>query len=169
MKKLLIMLLSLLICMAFTGCVAKTAEENTTEAPTAQSAPDYDAEVASVRADTTISNKEKIDRLGVLTQKQITRAENYRILIKDVFKSRSESSSFYSDVDFSLDSADGNIDAYCDYLRNEFDANLLFFNDCAIIKYEYGTAGSTYLANKEYELAKEYADKLEAVYLDICG
>lgn len=124
-------------------------------------------EYSSIMADENIVNSEKSDMLTALAEKKILRAYDYLEKIKDIYQERIEEFEKAGCQYVSLDDAYKSLDDYCEYLENEYSANIAFFEDLATIKYTSGSYGSIFLAEKKYECAKSYADKLEDIYNDL--
>ncbi|MBQ8209102.1 MAG: hypothetical protein IJZ35_00765 [Clostridia bacterium] len=157
-KYFIIIVLLVCILFLFTAC---TNETDTQQSATSE-------ELASVLADTDISNSDKADKICNLANAELARANDYKDKIKSAYKETVDSfSDGYQGIGFSIDSAYQSIDDYCEYLENEFSANIEFFENLTAIKYHSGSAGAIFLAEKEYECAKSYADKLEDLYNDL--
>ena len=122
-------------------------------------------ELSSVLADSNINNADKTEIISKMTTDEINRAEKYKELIKEEYKEREKESVGYEH--FSFDSAYQTLDEYCEYLENEFNNNIEFFNDFATVKYQGGTYSGIWLSEKQYECAKDYADKMQALYEDL--
>ena len=153
-------------CFLITSCEKQEVYQNPESDPFSQVAIDEDT--SQLLASDNLSNSEKISILENLTNSQLQKAEKYRFLIKQTFKKTvEEATEFYNDAQFSLNNAEKSVDSYCDYLKNEYEANKDFFDNCASVKYQQGTAGSSYQAWNRYECAKSYADKLEYLYYDL--
>lgn len=73
----------------------------------------------------------------------------------------------YENIDISYSDMCESLDEYFDYLKNEYEANVEYFNNQCYSLYGTGTASSTYLATKRYECAKSYADKAEELYNEL--
>ena len=97
-----------------------------------------------------------------MTDDELKRAVKYKKLIEAEYNERENDAVGYEN--FSFDSAFQTLNEYCEYLENEFDNNIEFFKDFATVKYQGGTYASIWLAEKEYECAKDYADKMQALY-----
>lgn len=121
-------------------------------------------ELSSVLADTNISNADKTDIISKMADDEIARAEKYKKLIEAEYNERENAIEYEH---FSFDSAYQTLDEYCEYFENEFDNNIEFFKDFATVKYQGGTYGSIWLSEKQYECAKDYADKIQALYEDL--
>ncbi len=119
-------------------------------------------ELSSVLSDMNISNAERTNKISKMADDEIKRAKKYQALIKEEYKKLENEEIGYEYVPF--DSAYQTLDEYCEYLEKEFDNNIEFFNDYAAVKFQGGTYGSTWIAEKTYECAKDYADKIQALY-----
>lgn len=119
-------------------------------------------EVSSVLSDMSISNYERKEIVSKMADEEINRAERYKELIKEEYKERETDGIGYGS--FSFDSAHQTLDEYCEYLENEFNNNIEFFKDFVTVKYQSGTYAGIWLAEKEYECAKDYADKMQSLY-----
>lgn len=124
-----------------------------------------DEELSSVLSDMSISNYERTEIISKMADDEINRAEKYKELIKEEYKKKENEAIGYEN--FSFDSAYQTLDEYCEYLENEFNNNIEFFNDFAVVKFQGGTYGSIWKAEKVYECAKDYADKMQALYEDL--
>lgn len=124
-----------------------------------------DEELSSVLSDMNISNADKTTIISKMADDEINRAERYKELIKEEYKERETDGIGYGS--FSFESAYQTLEEYCEYLENEFNKNIEFFNDFAVVKFQGGTYGSIWKAEKEYECAKDYADKMQALYEDL--
>lgn len=167
-KQILLFLLILLICL-----LPACGQTQNTENPPEEEIQSYpyetlNEEVSQLLSSDTMSNAEKSDLMAYLTSRQLARAEDYREKIKQAFRDKTEAApELYADIGFSLADGIQSIDDYCAYLEKEYRDNLAFFRNCAAIRYDMGSAGSSYLAQKEYECAENYADKLEAIYEEL--
>lgn len=121
-----------------------------------------DEELSSVLSDMSISNYEKTEIISKMADDEINRAERYKVLIKEEYKERETDGIGYGS--FSFESAYQTLEEYCEYLENEFNNNIEFFNDFTVVKFQGGTYGSIWKTEKEYECAKDYADKMQALY-----
>ena len=121
-----------------------------------------DEELSSVLSDMNISNADKTTIISKMADDEINRAERYKEFIKEEYKDRETDGIGYGS--FSFDSAYQTLEEYCEYLENEFNSNIDFFNDFATVKYQGGTYGSIWKTEKKYECAKDYADKMQALY-----
>lgn len=170
MKKLYLLIAlagTLLLCASCGSPDTNNITEPSTDAQLSAESV-YDSEASSYLARTDIPNVDKVDYVYKLAGEEVARAEVYREKIKSSYRETvSNYSEFYDNVDFELEDAYESLDDYCDYLKNEFDANAEFFDDYAVVKYQTGTAASSWKAKKYYEAAKIYADKMEALYEDI--
>ncbi len=119
-------------------------------------------ELHSVLTDMSISNAERVSIIEKMADDEINRANKYKQLIKEEYKERENEAIGYEN--FSFDSAYQTLDEYCEYLENEFNNNIEFFNNFAVVKFQGGTYGSIWKTEKEYECAKAYADKMQALY-----
>ena len=122
-------------------------------------------ELHSILNDTSISNVERTERISKIADYEINRAQQYKELIKEEYKERENTAIGYES--FSFDSAYETLDEYCKYLENEFNNNIEFFKDFATVKYQSGSYASIWLSEKEYECAKNYADKMKALYEEL--
>lgn len=121
-------------------------------------------ELSSVLADTNISNADKTEIISKMADDEIARAEKYKKLIEAKYNERENATEYKH---FSFDSAYQTLDEYCEYLENEFNNNIEFFNNFATVKYQSGSYASIWLSEKEYECAKNYADKMQVLYKDL--
>lgn len=162
MKKLSFAIIVISIIFLFTSC----RQQETTE----DLYVDFDEEYSSVLALDNISNADKNNMIHQLAQKQIERAERYRILIKDEYTNILNE---YKEIGMSENSnmtyekMCKSLDEYFDSLKNEFDNNIDFFEKQAYAQYGGGTATAAYLSGKQYECAKAYADKAQAIYEEL--
>lgn len=154
----IIMLLSVII---FSSCNNNELPENPQDSIVKNDMV-ADEELSSVLSDMSISNYEKTEIISKMADDEINRAERYKELIKEEYKERETDGIGYGS--FSFDSAYQTLDEYCEYLENEFNSNIDFFNDFATVKYQGGTYGSIWKTEKKYECAKDYADKMQALY-----
>lgn len=165
-RYLIMITILLLACFVLTSCEKQESQQTPGTEPFSQAALDED--ISQLLANEQLSNFEKISALENLTDAQLQEAERYRSLIKQTFKETVEDATkIFNDAGFSLNDAERSIDSYCDYLKNEYEMNKEFFENCAAVKYQQGTAGSTYQARKRYECARNYAEKLESLYADL--
>lgn len=163
------------ISVLFIACILASCTIQEESDAIQEESPSYqytelDEEVSQLLQGLEISNYEKNNIMEDLANYQLDKAEKYQELLKQEFQKKVEqSSNFFNDVDFSLDDAKQSLEDYCDYLKNEYESNAAFFQNYSVIKYEQGSASSSYLAWKKYECAKSYADKLEYLYNDIAS
>lgn len=154
----IIMLLSVII---FSSCNNNELPENPQDS-IVENDMVADEELSSVLSDMSISNYEKTEIISKMADDEINRAERYKELIKEKYKERETDGIGYGS--FSFESAYQTLEEYCEYLENEFNNNNEFFNDFAVVKFQGGTYGSIWKTEKEYECAKDYADKMQALY-----
>ena len=154
----IIMLLSVII---FSSCNNNELPENPQDS-IVENDMVADEELSSVLSDMSISNYEKTEIISKMADDEINRAERYKDLIKEEYKERETDGIGYGS--FSFESAYQTLEEYCEYLENEFNNNIEFFNDFAVVKFQGGTYGSIWKTEKEYECAKDYADKMQALY-----
>ncbi len=167
-KYLCLAVILIISCFVLSSCGKQEDKQETQSYPYSQTEPNEDT--SQLLANDQLSNSEKTDILADMTDSLFRKAEKYRTLIKQEFrKTVEEANDFYNDVGFSLSDAEKSVDDYCEYLKNEYESNKAFFENCATVKYQQGTAGSTYQALRDYECAKSYADKLEHLYNDLIG
>lgn len=121
-------------------------------------------ELSSVLADTNISNYDKTEIISKMADNEIASAEKYKKLIEAKYNERENAIEYEH---FSFDSAYQTLDEYCEYLENEFNNNIEFFNDFATVKYQGGSYSGIWLSEKQYECAKDYADKMQALYEEL--
>lgn len=154
----IIMLLSVII---FSSCNNNELPENPQDSIVKNDMV-ADEELSSVLSDMSISNYEKTEIISKMADDEKNRAERYKELIKEEYKERETDGIGYGS--FSFESAYQTLEEYCEYLENEFNNNNEFFNDFAVVKFQGGTYGSIWQTEKEYECAKDYADKMQALY-----
>lgn len=162
MKKLSFAILVVSVIFLFASCGLKDITEDFYV--------DLDEEYSSVLDLDNISNADKNDMICQLAQEQIDRAENYRTLIKEAYKKTIDEynrSGMNESIQMTYEEMCASLDEYFDCLKNEFEENVDFFEKQAYAIYSTGTAGASYLANKEYECAKSYADKAQAIYEEL--
>ena len=116
-------------------------------------------------SDINISNADKTEIILKMADDEMNRAEKYKELIKEEYKERENEAVGYEH--FSFDSAYQTLDEYCEYLENEFNNNIEFFNNFATVKYQGGTYSGIWLSEKEYECSKNYADKMQSLYEEL--
>lgn len=165
MKKYIPILIILLITIIiFPSCNKKELSDNPQDSITENNTYSIktDEELSSVLSDMSISNYERTEIISKMADEEINRAERYKKLIKEEYKERETDGIGYGS--FSFDSANQTLDEYCEYLENEFNNNIEFFNNFAVVKFQGGTYGSIWKTEKEYECAKNYADKMQALY-----
>lgn len=162
MKKIIIMVcIFAFLLLCFIGC-NKTSNINKT---TDSEIPIKDEEISSLLAGNDISNVEKTKIVHELTLKELDRAERYKTLLKSSYIEEINSfSSFFQNIQFDTAAALQSVDSYCEYLKNEYQSNVVFFENYAIIKYGSSSSGNSWKAHKQYQCAKEYADKMQAFY-----
>ena len=152
-KYIMIFMIMLLSVLILTSCKKEEIPENPQD------------EISSVLSDTNISNADKTEIISKMADDELSRAEKYKELIKEKYEEKENDAVGYEH--FSFDSAYQTLDEYCEYLENEFNSNIEFFNDFATVKYQGGTYGIIWLSEKEYECAKNYADKMQALYEEL--
>lgn len=167
MKKFVCSLILLAVIFTFSACSEQSRQNEQSEEAVSSEYALSDEEVSRLLESDEIPNTEKISVIKDLSDEQYAEAEQYRELIKQFFEESVNESVFFQDKDYPIDDAKKSVDDYCDYLRDEYNANIDFFQNCADIKYEGGTAAGFYLAWNEYECAEDYADKIKAVYEDL--
>lgn len=162
MKKYIpVFIIMLLAVIIFSSCNNNELPENPQDS-IVENDMVADEELSSVLSDMSISNYEKTEIISKMADDEINRAERYKEFIKEEYKDRETDGIGYGS--FSFDSAYQTLDEYCEYLENEFNSNIDFFNDFATVKYQGGTYGSIWKTEKKYECAKDYADKMQALY-----
>ena len=168
MKKYIpVFVIMLLAVIIFPSCnnneLPETPQDSITENNTYRMKTDE--ELSSVLSDMNISNADKTIIISKMADDEINRAEKYKELIKEEYKERETDGIGYGS--FSFESAYQTLEEYCEYLENEFNNNIEFFNDFAVVKFQGGTYGSIWKTEKEYECAKDYADKMQALYEEL--
>lgn len=148
-KYIIIFMLMLLAVLILPSCKNEEIPENPHD------------EISSVLSDTNISNADKTKIISKMADDEIARAEKYKKLIEAEYNERENAIEYEH---FSFDSVYQTLDEYCEYLENEFNSNIEFFKDFATVKYQSGSYASIWLSEKEYECAKNYADKIQALY-----
>ena len=162
MKKYLILFAVLLIAVLFSAC-DKESDTVFTE---------MNEEVSSLLASDGISNVEKINVWAQMTESQLKRADDFKALIKEEYKKRTDEyakSGMYENVGITYDDLCKSVDEYFDYLENEYNSNSEFFENQSFALYGTGSAGASYKASKQYECAKSFADKAESFYNELMG
>ena len=151
-KYIMIFMIMLLSVLILTSCKNEEIPENPQD------------EISSVLSDTNISNADKTEIISKMADDEIARAEKYKKLIEAEYNERENAIEYEH---FSFDSAYQTLDDYCEYLENEFNNNIEFFNDFATVKYQGGSYSGIWLSEKQYECAKDYADKMQALYEEL--
>lgn len=158
-----------IICIVF--LFSACGQNNISESPdTPNKHTEINDEYESVLASDNLSNAHKNDMIHQLAQEQIDRAENYRSLIKEEYKNiidEYDRVGINKNIQMSYEELCSSLDEYFNCLKNEFEANADFFEKQAYAIYGTGTAGASYLVNKEYECAKFYADKAQKLYEEL--
>lgn len=150
------------IMLVFVSC-GNTETEKEPDAG-ANNSVTSEEELASILADANASNFDKNSAKHGMAQAYIVKANEYREKIKDEYRRLSEESDLYREELFPLEENMKKVDEYFDYLENEFESNVAFFESYAAAKYHTGTADSSLLADEEYKAAKRFAEKAEEIY-----
>lgn len=164
MKKTVILtVLMIMMMLVFASCSGNTEPEK--EPDTNDITVTSEEELASILADENVSNYDKNAAKHSMAQMYIAKANGYREKIKDEYRKRSEKyPDLYRDELFPLEENLKNVDEYFDYLENEFESNVAFFESYAVAKYHTGTAGSSLLADEEYKAAERFYLKAAEIY-----